>query len=72
MVVGISIDAKNRRAGSGVATSSDAAIASSDRPVRSSLIGRDDSRDVWLLTLGELRASPPVRAFLDHFAEQAT
>lgn len=41
------------------------------RLVRISPVARDYSRDVWLLTLDELRAATRVRAFLDHFAEHA-
>ena len=29
-------------------------------------------RDVWLLTLTELRTASRVRAFMDHFVEQTT
>jgi len=41
------------------------------RLVRISPIAHDYARDVWLLTLDELRAATRVRAFLDHFAAQA-
>lgn len=40
------------------------------RLVRISPIATDYSRDVWLLTLDELRSATRVRAFLDHFVEQ--
>lgn len=45
---------------------------SDPRLVRLRPIAEDYSRDVWLLTLAELRSATRVRAFLDHFAEHAS
>ncbi|MBX3232624.1 MAG: LysR family transcriptional regulator [Labilithrix sp.] len=43
---------------------------SDPRLVRISPVATELSRDVWLLTLDELRAATRVRAFLDHFVER--
>jgi DNA-binding transcriptional LysR family regulator len=58
-------------AGIGVHFLSCAEGDSDRRLVRIGPIARDFSRDVWLLTLDELRSATRVRAFLDHFVQQA-
>jgi DNA-binding transcriptional LysR family regulator len=58
-------------AGIGVHFLSCAEGDSDRRLVRISAIASDYSRDVWLLTLDELRSATRVRAFLDHFVEHA-
>jgi hypothetical protein len=40
--------------------------------VRVSDVANEFGRDLWLLTLPELRATPRVRAFLDHAAATLT
>lgn len=45
---------------------------SDTRLVRVSEVAPEFGRDLWLLTLPELRSTPRVRAFLDHAAEMLT